>query len=879
MGFFFIDKPVGPRRPAGSTDVSVPRSSKHRALLTSTPLACNNCPLDNAPLAHPKMVPTGAENPLVYIMGEAPGKEEDEEGVQFIGKAGETLRSKITEERLTKIRWANVIRCRPTATGANREPSQLEIACCRRLQEADIASSKPAAVFGFGNVPLAWMIGEPGIHQWRGRRIPCRIRGHTFWYYPMLHPSYINRIRNDKKKGVEWEEVFTWDLERAFLEVETGKEEPYVEDAKKDFLAGITPILTWKLEDVHRAFLEIQALPDIGLDIETNGLRPHAKGAKILSMAFGTYEKVYAIPIAHRQSKWTPDQHRELNEMIHSFLIRSGKKWCHKTQFEQEWLSFFYGDDILFETLWGDTLAQAYVLDEREGKALGDMTLINLGFDLKKYSSVNVAKLDDEPLEDVLLYNGPDAKYCHAIALIQQEKIETAGLTAVYDMTARRCATLVLTQKRGLHVNPAEVQGWNTQLTKQIGNTLKKILALPAIEEWQKVEGREFNPTSPHDLINLMRDHLKIPEVRKGDGSYTTDESVLEQIRHPIAQLILALRADTTLLTRYVTPYLPGGKHIAPDGLVYGEFNHLVTRTGRLASNDPNLQNWPKRKSKDIRNIICAPPGEWIVSCDYGQIEARVLGMASQDHKFCSQLWTSFDIHAYWAEKLFKACPRWEDYLIEEFKLDPKDKKALFKTGRNEVKNNFVFAQFYGSHYEGCAAMLNIPSNVGRRLSEEFWADYTGVRLWQERGHEFYHEHGYVETLTGRRRHAPLSANERVNSPIQGTASDIVVDAMERLAVIAYEQGRPQLQPILNVHDDLTFRLPDKTLEEDVADIVREMIFCRYNFINVPIVVEVSAGKAWGSLEELQVYRSTDYPDWIELFGAQKPTHENRTKN
>lgn len=819
------------------------------------------------------MVPTGAEHPLIYALGEAPGEEEDLEGEQFVGKAGQTLRDKIPSRWIKKIRWNNIIRCRPTELGgkSNRAPSPLEIACCKRLQEEDIARTKPKAVFGFGNVPLEWMMGEAGIQQWRGRRIPCTIRGHSFWYYPMLHPSYINRIRNDKKKGEEWERVFVSDLNWAFGELEDGLEEPYVEDAKKELLMGIVPLLSWQVEDVYQAFREIQVLPDIGLDIETNGLRPHVKGAKILSMAFGTYDKVYSLPLGHRQSKWTEDQRREIDEMILDFLLRSGRKWCHNTKFEQEWLSFFYGNDILFKTLWGDTMAQAHVLDEREGKKLGDMTLINFGFDVKKYSTVNVLRLDDEPLQDVLLYNGPDAKYCHALALLQQERIAKQGLTEVYEMTSRRCATLVLTQRRGLHLDTDEVAKWNKILTAQIIETLKKILSLPDVKAWEKKEGKEFSPTSSSNLISLMRDHLKIPEGKLDNGGYTTDESVLEQVKHPIAKLILSLREDTTLLTRYVTPYLPGGKHIAPDGLVYGEFSHLVTRTGRLSSDNPNLQNFPKRKHKEIRNIICAPEGHWLVSFDYGQIEARVIGMASKDKKFCAQLWTAFDIHAHWAKRIFEEYPDWEDYLIEEFNLDPKGQKKLFKTGRNEAKNNFVFAQFYGSRYEGCAAMLNIPVNIMRRLSEEFWSDYVGVKTWQEELHSFYFTHGYVEALTGRRRHAPLSVNERVNSPIQGTASDIVVDAMERLSVIAYEQDRPQLQPILNLHDDLTFLLPDKTLEADVEVITREMISCRYKFINVPIVVEVSAGKAWGSLEELQVFRSTDYKDWNKEFGHHNP--------
>jgi uracil-DNA glycosylase family 4 len=859
VGFFFADK--GPKSGRVSTTEPARSASKQvsrqLSLLSSSSLSCNNCSLNKAALVHPKMLPTGSKNPLVYMLGEAPGQQEDEDGEQFVGRAGQTLRERIPEEWEGHIRWNNTLRCRPPG---NRDPLPLETACCRHLQEDDIAKSKPLAVFGFGNVPLEWMIGERGIHQWRGRRIPCKIKGHSFWFYPMLHPSYINRIRNDRKKGEEWERVFTADLERALSDVEIGKEEPYVEDFKKDLLKGIAPLLSWRVEDVRQALHSLLGEQDIGLDIETKGLKPQAAGAKILSIAVGTYDKICTFPLDHRQAKWSKEQRIEIDKLLLDFLLKSGTKWCQNAKFEQEWLSFFYGNDILFQTQWGDTMAQAHVLDEREGKALEDLTIIHFGFNLKKCHSVDVKNLDNEPLEDVLWYNGTDAKYTHPIALLQQERLEEQGLLPVYEMTNRRCPALVLTQRRGLHVNQTEVQDWNKKLRKDIEKTEEKIRALPDVQDWEKEKGAKFRPSSTQDLANLLHNHLHLP-----DGS--TDETVLEQLKHPIGKLELQYRADTTLLTRYVTPYMPGGKHIFPDGMVYGNFSHLVTRTGRLASDDPNLQNWPKRKRKELRNIICVPEGEWMVAADYGQIEARVIGMASRDLGLCKQLWTDFDIHAHWTRRILEEYPKWRGHIIQEFELSKHDEKLIFKTCRNETKNGWVFAQFYGSSYEACAAGMGIPSDVARGLSKEFWADYVGAKRWQDKLRTFYIENGYVETLTGRRRRAPLSINERANSPIQGTASDIVVDAMERLSVIAYEQERPQLQPILNVHDDLTFRLPDKTLEEDIEVIAREMLMCRYNFINVPLIIDVSVGKSWGALEEIQVFRSTDYDEWNKLFG------------
>src|SRR5580765_2590939 len=156
-------------------------------------LECRVCPLNKiATNKNPHMEPTGSKKPLVYVLGEAPGREEDFGNEQFIGASGQLLRARIPDWLLPKIRFNNVVRTRPFK---NQTPGPIETECCRPSVERDIAESRPKAIFGFGNVPLHWVSKFHGITEWRGRRMPVNIAGHSCWYYSFAHPSFLLRNR------------------------------------------------------------------------------------------------------------------------------------------------------------------------------------------------------------------------------------------------------------------------------------------------------------------------------------------------------------------------------------------------------------------------------------------------------------------------------------------------------------------------------------------------------------------------------------------------------------------------------------------------------------------------------------------------------------
>lgn len=234
-------------------------------------------------------------------------------------------------------------------------------------------------------------------------------------------------------------------------------------------------------------------------------------------------------------------------------------------------------------------------------------------------------------------------------------------------------------------------------------------------------------------------------------------------------------------------------------------------------------------------------PKDILLACDYGALEARTIAMSSRDANLVRYLWDrKYDIHQVWADKIIKI---WSS----TYEKRGSDRKGF----RSDTKNQLVFPKFYGAQAPSVCRSLEMPFEIYKPLDSEFEEEFKGVFLWHKDVLKFYREHFYVETLTGFRRFGPMSNQMAINSIPQGTGSDIVVDAMTRLARLAFEMKKPWLAACLNVHDDLTFRVPVIHLGEAIPIIVHEMTSTSFDFVNVPLAVEMSAGWNWHEMEEV----------------------------
>jgi DNA polymerase-1 len=563
-----------------------------------------------------------------------------------------------------------------------------------------------------------------------------------------------------------------------------------------------------------------------------------------------------------------------LGKLWRDFLVHANAvKVSHNLNFELEWSGMWFGQDVIRAGRWEDSATQAAILDERAAKqkpgpfALEFLVQQYFGFNLKDLATVDVQRLDREPLDGVLRYNAPDAKYHLLLWRKQRERIKKEQLEQAYELALRRVPSVVLSQIKGVPIDQATVTQLRDKYRKRIDEVTAKIAALPIVAKFRRHAGHDFNPSSPDDCVELFYKMLEFKECevvkkrgRKNEIRISVEADVLEQIEphEPLARLILDYRHATKLRSTYLDPIAPPSRDnenstVWPDGMLHAKVNTFFAETGRLSIDEPSLQNWPKRneESREVRRPFKAAPEHWIVSADYGQIEMRVIAMFTKAQGFVDALWRELDVHAEWARRLAEAYPR----RIGGAKyLD--DKKAM-KTFRGDIKNQWTFPLTYGCSLSSAAGYLNIPERVLRPHYEAFWDEFAEVKRWQDKQTAFYEKYGYVECLTGRRRHAPLSKNMVFNTPVQGTAAEIFTDAMNRLS----ETGEPELQAELTVHDDLVLmRVHKKRFDAVVEKLLNVMLDVPFPWAGiVPITVELSVGTDWMRLQEIGTVSSAKW--------------------
>ena len=857
MGFFYNGVKGGPKKSASSA------SKKHIPIQSMNQIGCKACPLDKteADLKTPKMDPIGAPDAELYVLRMAPSADDDRKGEPNADSLGKILKRQLpfAFER-NHTRFNNIIRCHPLD-----HPERIELAeteCCRGYIVKDIEETKPLVIVGAGDDPLVWATGlSGGTNTWRGRLIATKIGKHPVWYMPTFSPELVDKKKNDWGRKSEYELCFEHDIKAALDLIQRGKlrppiiyEAPY--DRGIEIVTGESSSDFQTVEDYLNSML---TLPRVGIDLETTALRPYHAHSKILTAAIGTFDKSIAFALDHPASGWSDNRKRQLHGLLCEFLLFSGRKIAHNSSFEMEWLGYKYGEKILRLTEWEDTMVQCNTLDERPGgNGLDDQCREHFGFFLKAQSRVDVKRILEYPLREVLRYNGMDTKWCFKLYEYLEPKINAVkNYRTEYERKMRMEPSLVAMQIKGVPVDFDYAEQMLDKFQTRLSSLEAQIQRTPEVKAYEKRFG-SFRPTAPEDVVQLMDAICKRDEVKKALGGRTSDEEALNKIpasEVPSAPLILEHRTVSKLISTNIDPIITR-KIVYPDGHIHTKYNSMVAVTGRLSSQDPNQQNWPKRKNVEVRGIIAALAGHWICAADYGQIEARVIGMASEDKNLVEYLWTDYDIHGHWADRFLKAYRPVRQWVIDEFGVDPDDDKLIRKTLRQEAKNRWVFPQFFGSSYKSCAREMHVPDDIAQDLSEEFWSEFDGVLRWQKKLISNYEKNLYVETLTGRRRRGAITKNQLINHPIQGTALDIVTAAMDCLSEKAMIIDVPDYQCNINVHDDLTFFLPDEPMDEELDCITSEMCRHRFDFINVPLIVEVSVGARWHELKEVGKWRS-----------------------
>ncbi|MDE2233832.1 MAG: hypothetical protein KGJ90_07065, partial [Patescibacteria group bacterium] len=412
------------------------------------------------------MPPDGSLHPDVLLLGLGPDEVEDAKGKPFVGPSGEFLRSCFSEDQWEKTRRNNVTRTREL----NNKPPLEAVECCRPSVEKDILATKPKAIFGFGEYPLKWILGdkftdEIKVNVWRNRHFPVSVKGHEMWYFPMFHPSYI--IRSNKNKP-ELTDLFKRDIKSAYDFLDKGIK-PHVVNPTTYFdgveieyksIAKIEQFINELLKTSNRFAIDIETAAT--LPPGHNLYRPYHQNSKILTVSIGTFQKCMAFPLDHPEAKWTENERKKLDLLLLKLLLSNLIKEAHNSVYELEWLLYKYSKKIAYKN-WICTLTQGYILNGRRGLlGLGELTLLYFGFNLKHLSHVDSANLATEPLEDVLTYNAMDVKWSDAIYLHQKELLEEDPTQLeVFNRQNRKLPAVVLTQIKGIQPDLEEAHRIN----------------------------------------------------------------------------------------------------------------------------------------------------------------------------------------------------------------------------------------------------------------------------------------------------------------------------------------------------------------------------------------------------------------------------------
>lgn len=472
-----------------------------------------------------------------------------------------------------------------------------------------------------------------------------------------------------------------------------------------------------------------------------------------------------------------------------------------------------------------DTSLAAYLLNPNSSdysvKALaGAYSLNAVKIDAGELSSFY--ETEKEYVDSAAVIEALSVKLTAAVSENSQEKL----LSDIEIPLARVLASM---EREGFSVDRVGLENYSDKIGARLEDSLRKVYGLA---------GCEFNLNSPKQLSDVLfsEDKLNLPHGKKTKSGYSTNADVLESLRdkHPIINEILQYRALQKLKSTYCEGLL---KVIDNDGRIHSTLNQTETRTGRISSAEPNLQNIPVRTElgRELRRFFNAKEGYMLVDADYSQIELRVLAALAKDENMINAFISGADIHSITASQVL-GVP------LEE--VTPNDR-------RKAKAVNFGIVYGIGA--------FSLSNDIGTSVVEAdryikgYLANYSGVASFMEKAKKDAKEKGYAETYFGRRRYLPelLESNairrgfgERVamNMPIQGTAADIIKIAMIRVFERLKEEY-PEAKLIMQVHDELIIEAPENDAE-NIAALLKETMenACE---LSVPLTVEVACGKTW----------------------------------
>lgn len=818
----------------------------------------------------------------LLIVGEAPGSQEDEQGVPFIGQSGVLLREAVMEAGLEQfgVVYTNACRCRPDN---NKTPNKKQIkACYDAFLLRDIKYYEPKVIILLGNVPLGSVLGESGITNWHGTVIDWSYgdMGDVF-VIPVFHPAYV--LRN-----MTVLEDFVTDLEKAYS-VLSGKEKHVC--VADEYL--VYNHVGSKTELILRESVEAGSL--VSFDTETTSLRMFDEGEDIIVASFAVNKP--------RKIAWVTDDWDTVKRILEDKDI---PKVGHNIKFDIKssyallghWVSGVVGDSMLLSYML-DPVPGRHGLKVLAGRHLG---MYDYDKGLNEYTSAN-KKADPRrggsfanvPLEILADYAAKDA-----IATLELHDQFYAELTdaqkTLYDelimpandmlanMESNGCAIdeavvedyielygETRQEQYDLMMEDATIQQYIADRLEGAGHSITK----KGRVKWKRNAKFVFNPNSPVQMREVLfgDDYFGFPTVGKTNTGLDSTKWDLVKVYLDESPSFLGPYRYWKLLSKMLSTYLKpvlGRWCSSGDGRARAQYNLHGTRTGRLSSSQPNLQNIPTPEKEPgtilethpIKNIFTHTwEGGCVLAVDYSGMELRTMASVSGCKGMTQAFEDNVDVHSYVTSLLYGI--KRKDFTESEWKA---------KRYRAKWVN---WSLLFGGSWYTLHNIYGIPEVEAKRLVDAYYGQFPEILEYKDVTLAFARVHGYVESMFGRRRYLPYindgnrsmrSHEERsaLNMPIQSAASDVLVAAMIVIDDLMREQDFQSLM-VNTVHDSIMFDVYPGELDDLVhlcVDVMENLPHdyaeeyfpgLDFSWFTVPLKADVEVGSHYGSVKHYEV--------------------------
>ena len=567
-------------------------------------------------------------------------------------------------------------------------------------------------------------------------------------------------------------------------------------------------------------------------DVETTSKRP--VWARLVGISFSFEDgNAFYLPLAHRYLG-VPEQleFKAVCEKLKPILEdKSIKKCGHNIKYD---LIVMSNEGIALDGVDFDTMIASYLLNpSSRGHGLDALTMEYFGHKNLTYKEMTGTGskeigFDEVEVDRATEYAAEDSDMTWRLKGKLQPQLKDSTLKLYKEIELPLLEVLAEIELNGVYVDRKHLKELSSKIDKQLLHLEKDIYVLA---------DEEFNINSPKQLSVILFEKLKLPVVKKTKTGYSTDVSVLEQlaVEHKLPEQVLSYRQLAKLKSTYVDA-LPG-EIFKNTGRVHTSFNQTVAATGRLSSSNPNLQNIPIRSDmgKEIRKAFTAEGDNMLLSADYSQIELRILAHLSKDKALKNAFDKGEDVHARTAADIFGSS------------LDQVDENS------RRMAKAVNFGIIYGLSAFGLSRQLNISRKDAQDFIDQYFSLYSNVKDFMDNTIAEARECGYTLTMFNRRRYLPdLKSDNRqvresaeriaINSPIQGSAADLIKVAMIRLSR-NLKKIKLNSKMILQVHDELLFECPVQEKKEIESLVRKEMEgACT---LSVPLVVDIGWGKNW----------------------------------